>query len=261
MNNSSRILRYDPIEIYFIFTTSGELTNGKYIKSTLPLLKKMLNTFETDARVTTFIEMTKARAVTTGFLSLEHNILTLHSESQDTYGRSSDEISYDMQNASMTGIKFTSRNMIACLNEFAPQLKDHLRIQEFLSTVSSVNSAEITLGNTRVVLSGFQAEIEYTLKTSQVHRYLLPNTIVFKSFPEIAQAHKIIQEQLLVDQHKDCVIGRVGKHNYTVCEWPSSEEYPLTVALICGNERRILAHATVRIRADGSYSRLTFSLL
>jgi hypothetical protein len=97
--------------------------------------------------------------------------------------------------------------------------------------------------------------VEYNFFYHRVRGYLLSNDIGWEEFPEIKQAHQIIEAQLLVGELKGCTIGHGKMHAYTAAEFHDADTDPwnLTVALQCPDGWR---DASIRIHPDGSYDNL-----
>lgn len=97
--------------------------------------------------------------------------------------------------------------------------------------------------------------IEYNFCYGQIRGYCLSNQIDWQEFPEIRQAHRIMEDHLLVGPLSGCQIGRGEMHNYTCADFHDSSASPwyLTVALICDDGWK---DAYVQINPDGSYERL-----
>ena len=84
--------------------------------------------------------------------------------------------------------------------------------------------------------------------------YVLPNSVEWKSFPEIQQAHQIVEEKLLVGEWAGCSINREG-HAYTATapRYEETDPWYIEVDLVCGGQWR---QAALWLDTDGSYSRL-----
>ena len=130
------------------------------------------------------------------------------------------------------------------------------RVQEFLAKTepdpASPLAAIYESATIRRTVGGSPAWVEYSFFTGLVRGYLLPNSVDWQQFPEIAQAHRVVQDHLLVGQLADCAVGRDAAHAYTTAAFHDSPTDPwrLTVALICKEGWK---DASVQINADGSF--------
>jgi hypothetical protein len=259
---SAHRFRYEPIEIDLVFMTDGEIAEkapldfqrmtGELISArgtqfvivdkaslelTLTLLKGLpqgINRFETNALVTQFVEMAQADPVVRIKTGINGLILEVQSAFKNPSGRSRDVVGYEISTGQFTTLQFTSPNLISRLNEYAFQLKAIDRVQEFLTKAAPILSAEIPPWNSRVVLHAKTARLEYVYRYNSVYTYALPNNIQWDAFPEISQAHRIIQQKLASgpEEFRNCEVGH-GQDRYTGCQWLERGEYPLSVPLVC----------------------------
>lgn len=104
--------------------------------------------------------------------------------------------------------------------------------------------------------SGQSGHIEIELPSRLVTAYGLPNEIDWPSFPEVEQAHKIIEENLLINDLSDCHISTVDERGGTRSQFHYQKNGPwfLTVTLICTNGRK---DAFLQLNPDGSYEQLS----
>ena len=126
------------------------------------------------------------------------------------------------------------------------------RVQEF---ISKLNPKTGSLIDTNARISTDDGWIEYHQNSKSVRGYLLPNAINWSQFPEIKQAHEIIEQNLFIDELSSCSIGKDGGHSYTTTNFHDFEDDPwyLTVAIICDCGWK---EVSLQLNSDGSYERL-----
>jgi hypothetical protein len=97
--------------------------------------------------------------------------------------------------------------------------------------------------------------LDYSFFYNLVRGYTMSNNLEWQAFPEIGQAHRIIEEHLLVGELSGCSIGQGGMHAYTAASLHDAPDAPwfLTVALDCPQG---WMDASVKLNADGSYEKL-----
>jgi hypothetical protein len=143
------------------------------------------------------------------------------------------------------------------------QIENDPRVSEFLTrAVWYPALGNVYLSTTTVRLSARRGYIEFSFPFEReeglVTHYYLPNFIEWVNFPEVVQAHQLIQENLLVGDWEYCIINR-GKtaHSGTLSTRLYEEDEPwwIDVDLDCDGEWKT---AGVNIFPDGSYQRLGF---
>jgi len=140
------------------------------------------------------------------------------------------------------------------------EVENNARVREFLTKIGPRPGSRVSLHRAVVEIHGPDTGwIEYSLYKRQVRGYLLPNTVSWQEFPEIEQAHKIIEENLLTGELSNCSIGREKHHSYTTASFHDFETGPwyLTVALICQDGWK---DAFLQLNHDGSYERLCIKM-
>lgn len=143
-------------------------------------------------------------------------------------------------------------DVINAFKDKVVEIENNSRIQEFITKLHP-NSCSLIDVNARMTSSDGDW-IEYH-QTGYVRQYLLPNSIDWEQFPEIKQAHEIIEQNLLVDELSDCSIGTGAMHSYTTASnYEGIGPWYITVALICGDEWK---DACLQLNQDGSYERLS----
>jgi hypothetical protein len=132
------------------------------------------------------------------------------------------------------------------------EIENNARVQEFITKLNPTTGFLIDVNARISVNDGW---IEYSQYSKLVRGYLLPNAINWSQFPEIKQAHEIIEQNLLINELSNCSIGKDGGHSYTTANFHDFEDSPwyLTVALICDCGWK---DAFLQLNSDGSYERL-----
>jgi hypothetical protein len=136
------------------------------------------------------------------------------------------------------------------------EIESNSRISEVISRTEPdpFNPVIPIYGQVTIFRSGSN-QVEYNYFSGLVRGYLLSNNIEWHEFPEIKQAHRVVEDHLLVGELSGCSIGWGDMHAYTTASFHDSPEGPwnMTVALICEDGWK---DASVRINPDGSYENL-----
>ena len=151
-----------------------------------------------------------------------------------------------------------SDEVMRLVSSMIADAESNLRVTEFLEKLgTSILSEPIRLDQGVARYEVEHGWIVYRLFANRVDEYSVPNSIHWREFPEIDQAHAIIEEKLLVGANSRCVISRGDLHSYTLLSFHYAEHEPLnlTVALDCDGE---WLQAFVKLRPDGTYERLEF---
>lgn len=136
------------------------------------------------------------------------------------------------------------------------ELETNPRVREVLSKTGTdpLNPSVPLFGEYQVMRSG-DNRVEYSYFYHLVRGYILSNDTDWREFPEIAQAHRIVVDNILVGALSSCSIGHGKMHAYTVTRFHDTQTGPwyLTVAVQCPDGWK---DANVQINADGSFERL-----
>ena len=139
------------------------------------------------------------------------------------------------------------------------EIESNPRIREVIlkTNPDPLNPVLPLFGQVEIMRSGSN-RAEYSFYSHMVRGYLLSNDIDWQEFPEIKQAHQIIEKYLLVGDLSACKIGHGEMHAYTTTLFHDEPAQPwrMTVALICADHWK---DASVQINADGSYEKLEIS--
>lgn len=150
---------------------------------------------------------------------------------------------------------FENDSILAYFRQRIREIESNPRIREVITkTEPDLQNPVIRLfGQVQVIRRGNR--VEYNFDSGLVRGYVLSNDIEWQTFPEIRQAHKAIEEHLLVGTLANCSIGRGQEHSYTSADFHDTPTGPwyMTVALICNDGWK---DAFVQINDDGSYARL-----
>lgn len=142
--------------------------------------------------------------------------------------------------------------ILAYFKERIQEIESNPRIKEVIVKTGSdpLNPVLPLSGQVEISRSG-NNRVEYSYFYGLVRGYTLSNDMDWQEFPEIKQAHRAIEENLLVGELSDCSIGHGEMHSYTSAAFHDSLEMPwnLTVALICEDGWK---DASVKINNDGS---------
>jgi len=132
--------------------------------------------------------------------------------------------------------------------ESAPEVREYLAYQKPGTTILYAQSvAYITEGVPR-------STILYWLSEHRVASYNLPNSMRWPSFPEIEQAHQIVQQHLLTGKLAQCQIGMEGLFSLTAREViPGKDAYRMRVHLQCPDKVR---QAGLDLYPDGHFEKL-----
>lgn len=136
------------------------------------------------------------------------------------------------------------------------EIESNPRVREVIvkTKPDPLNPANPISGQATIFRSGYN-RVEYNFFYGLVRGYMLSNDIDWREFPEIEQAHQVIQEHLLIGDLAGCVIGTGDAHSYTEAKFHDSVDAPwnLTVAISCPDGWK---DAAVRINPDGTYEEL-----
>jgi len=152
-------------------------------------------------------------------------------------------------------VAFEADSILVFFKHKIRKVEENLRVKEFVAkTTPSPKNPIISLRETGVLIRRSGNHIEYNQSTGLVRGYLLCNDIDWQQFPEIKQAHRAIEEHLLVGALSQCAIGHGKGHSYTSADFHDSATGPwyLTVCLICHDG---LKDAFIQINSDGSHEK------
>jgi hypothetical protein len=141
------------------------------------------------------------------------------------------------------------------------EIENDPRVVEFLTKLDYSKPRNVFLNVTTIRLHAEGGFIEFSFPSwreqSLVNHYIVPNAIEWLAFPEINQAHQLIQDNLLVGDWAHCFINNADESaNSNTMSFRGFEEHEpwmLEVGLDCDGELRT---AVVIINPDGSYQRL-----
>jgi len=151
---------------------------------------------------------------------------------------------------------FEKATILTYFRQRIREIEDNPRIREVITkTEPDLQNPVIPLfGQVQISRRGGN-RVEYNFYSGLVRGYVLSNDLDWQEFPEIKQAHRAIEEHLLVGAFSGCSIGHGEMHSYTSANFHDSPTGPwyLTIALICDDGWK---DAFVQINNDGSYERL-----
>lgn len=184
----------------------------------------------------------------------EDNLFLLRPTSRDVLG-------YKILESSIEKFSSIKPSLIQNSGLFLPQTRENAQIQEFEEKIG-INYVEFESNIIRIykesecptcgpyVVIGFDNNL--------AGPYSLDNDFEWNTFPEVSVAHKIIEENLLVGNFSDCVIGKGKHHDYTISNYIRKSEkdhWFFNIALKCEKEPT-WNDAFIRLNPDGTYERL-----
>lgn len=152
-------------------------------------------------------------------------------------------------------VAFDTESILKFFENKIQEFETNPKIQEFLSRIDQFpQNRDLTRNISRgyVGLHGYRGSITYNFSSKNVWKYTLPNSIEWHEFPEISQAHAILEGDLLTGELSNCTIDRDEKRSYTDCVAHGSS-LALTISLDCAGRRE---PARLRRNPDGSYELL-----
>jgi hypothetical protein len=162
------------------------------------------------------------------------------------------ELSNDAIQESLTNHEAVS----SLFRDMIEDVESNPRIAEFLSKIDvDTSKSPIRLDSGEIRGVDGPSSIQYTPSSNTVRGYVLPNSIEWNEFPEIEEAHEIVQSNLLVGDLSTCSIDRRDYRGVTSVQFHDSENSPwyMSVAIQCGG---VLKSAWLQLNADGSFERL-----
>lgn len=142
--------------------------------------------------------------------------------------------------------------IVGVIRKKIEELESNLRVREVLTRTQADPSNAAHYLNTGQVFRK-NARLTYSFWAHQVREYLLPSDMEWENFPEIRQAHEIIQTRLLIGELSNCAIGTGELHNYTQAQMDEWGGWYMTVALQCNEKWK---DAFLHLLSDGSFERL-----
>lgn len=171
------------------------------------------------------------------------------------YNKGIDYLNYNFIKGSIDSFQFENPKLIRNLDLFLPNITKIPQIEEFKR---NKRIKYMAYGNERLVLRSDAGSLTYDTHRNITSSYILYNDFKWETFPEIAKAHSIIKEKLLVGELSNCSIGTGYAYGYTQMEYYNlNPSYPLSikVALKCdeGTKRK---EAFIKLNSNGTYERL-----
>ena len=229
-----------------------QLINADELNHVLGDYKERIQNFEN-------LEATKFFIETTGATDVKHkqiNIFELKSKPREY-------LNYNFIDQQIESLSFANPLLINKLSLFIPKSSSISQIDEFKNHVG-INY--VGLQNNRLSIhedfscptceSYFTYDLDQLFSTT----YSLDNNFEWKTFPEISKAHKIIEQNLLVDELSNCTIGTGDMHTYTIVSHNSpTDSWLMTIALKCDGDSG-WKDASIRLNPDGIYDRLEIGM-
>lgn len=130
---------------------------------------------------------------------------------------------------------FETKAILEYFKQRIEKFESNPRIREFiLKTEPGINQSVVILGDqSEIIRPGNR--IQYNYSSGLVQSYSLSNSIDWQEFPEIKQAHKMIEENIQGGDQAHCHIGRLETYSYTYAEFEdlADDRWNLTVPLEC----------------------------
>jgi hypothetical protein len=175
-----------------------------------------------------------------------------------------DSLTFSSQADAMTRFAFTNPRLIEDLALYVPVASDLPSIAEFhrhhpigyarfdTNWLYAARDSECPDCGERIAFALDQLPV-------RVDSYRLSNNFTWETRPEIAQAQRLVEEQLLKEELPNCVIGRGDMHADTTMSYRyGSTDRILTVALKCDDGIH-WKDAELILHADGTYEGLRIS--
>jgi len=178
-------------------------------------------------------------------------------------GYEGSSLSYSFVKNSIDQFVFVHPLLIINVDKFIPSVSNIPKVNEYRLNIpikrveltpSALTSSQLSLfGNKECPTC--DSFLVYDLQNNMPRSYLLPHTLTWKAFPEIATAHKIMRESLLNKDTRSCVIGQDLPFAYTRLDSQESPSGPyyLHVSLLCSDMSRT---ASVQLNVDNTYQNL-----
>lgn len=206
--------------------------------------------FENDPGVKRFVQITGF----TGVDNADANAFQIN-----PHGR--DSLTFSSAANAVTHFTFVNPHLIEDMAFFVPVVPGIPQIAEFRRHYSIgytrfdddhlyiAKDAECPDCNDRIVFDLDPLQV-------RVHSYSLSNNFTWETLPEIAQAHRFVEEHLLKEELPNCEIGHGDLHTYTMASYRyGSTDRSVTVALKCDGGIH-WKDAGLILHPDGTYERL-----
>ena len=213
-------------------------------------MKPEIETFEKEAAVAFFVRVT-------GTTKVIRRRETFHTSIKD-----SNYISYNNVNDSLESFVFFDPVLIDGIELFVPLTAPIEQVKELNQNVG-IDRLDQCYSKLQVYVNQrrqkkYRGGFTYEFSRGIISEFSLPNDFVWVTFPDIARAHRIVEEELLKEDFLDC---QIAVHSYTKGSYHPGHLAicSITFPLKCGGQIKSCT-ASLRLFSDGTYDRLKIQL-